>query len=233
MTQTTVIDCTGSNVGAFTVPSGAVMAGYDTGSGGVPWTPAQFSRYPRAVHIDQSPVNTPADETSDVYDLESRAGTVTGLPGWVHQAWTSYTTARRPGQRTPAVYCNMSTVTAAVNALAGAGITHGVNLWVAGEMPQAAAEKLVDNASGPFPVIGVQYQFLSLFDVSTVSDTWLRTVSGKPAAPPAGPGTQQSWRWCRKCQGLFYSTTKVGGVCPAGGSHDGTQSHNYNLGYLA
>ena len=40
--------------------------------------------------------------------------------------------------------------------------------------------------------------------------------------------TQDSWRWCKKCQGLFYSATpNTMGFCPAGGSHDGSVSFNY------
>jgi Dual-action HEIGH metallo-peptidase len=39
--------------------------------------------------------------------------------------------------------------------------------------------------------------------------------------------TQNQWRWCPKCQGLFYGG--AGSACPAGGAHDGAQSGNYVL----
>jgi hypothetical protein len=41
---------------------------------------------------------------------------------------------------------------------------------------------------------------------------------------------QGSWRWCHKCQGLFYgghSTSR----CPAGGAHENVGSFNYHLAH--
>ena len=42
---------------------------------------------------------------------------------------------------------------------------------------------------------------------------------------------QHKWRWCKKCQGLWYSgaTQNPGGVCPAGGSHEKAGSGDYAL----
>jgi hypothetical protein len=42
------------------------------------------------------------------------------------------------------------------------------------------------------------------------------------------PG-QAGWRWCLKCQGLFFGLNQAQSVCPAGGTHDGSQSGNYSL----
>jgi hypothetical protein len=47
-------------------------------------------------------------------------------------------------------------------------------------------------------------------------------------------GAQGAWRWCKNCQGLFYSGNSTQGVCPAkhGGSttqHDGSASGHYML----
>lgn len=42
-------------------------------------------------------------------------------------------------------------------------------------------------------------------------------------------GSQSDWRWCRKCEGLFFSGNAANGRCAAGGSHDGINSGNYNL----
>src|SRR5262245_61155348 len=39
---------------------------------------------------------------------------------------------------------------------------------------------------------------------------------------------QADWRWCKKCQGLAFSQSQPS-VCPAGGSHDHSQSGNYAL----
>jgi len=44
---------------------------------------------------------------------------------------------------------------------------------------------------------------------------------------PAGC-VQEGWRWCHKCQGMFYGHASSGlGVCPAGGAHETTGSGNY------
>jgi len=42
-------------------------------------------------------------------------------------------------------------------------------------------------------------------------------------------GTQADWKWCIRCEGMFFSGNPARGRCPAGGSHDGGQSGNYNL----
>jgi hypothetical protein len=42
---------------------------------------------------------------------------------------------------------------------------------------------------------------------------------------------QRDWRWCKKCQGLWYAaaTQNPTGKCPAGGGHDKTVSGDYAL----
>ncbi|CAG8635668.1 12303_t:CDS:2 [Acaulospora colombiana] len=40
--------------------------------------------------------------------------------------------------------------------------------------------------------------------------------------------TQDNWRWCNKCQGLFYHGSG-NGVCPVGGSHNPDTSGDYKL----
>lgn len=228
---TTVYDCTGANLGSFPVPPGDLIAGYVTGSGEVPWTPAQFSRYPGAVRIDQSPALGAFDETADVYDLEANAGTLDNLPTWVHGAWHSWTTGIRPGQRKPCLYCSRSTVTPAVNALLSAGITNGVYLWVADETGPVEAMQEVQAASGPFPVIGRQYTFTPNYDVSVVSAAWLGDVSKAAGNPKPQPGTQAGWAFCNKCQSLFYGPGIAVSHCPAGGPHNGDNSHSYTLNF--
>jgi len=42
------------------------------------------------------------------------------------------------------------------------------------------------------------------------------------------PTVQHDWRWCDKCQGLFYAGISLG-VCPAGGSHRVGGSTDYAL----
>ena len=44
---------------------------------------------------------------------------------------------------------------------------------------------------------------------------------------PLYPG-QAGWRWCHKCQGLFFGPNP-GSHCPAGGAHENVGSANYSL----
>jgi len=44
--------------------------------------------------------------------------------------------------------------------------------------------------------------------------------------PNSLPG-QDNWRWCNKCQGLFFAGNHTPGSCPAGGMHDQAGSGNY------
>jgi hypothetical protein len=51
-----------------------------------------------------------------------------------------------------------------------------------------------------------------------------------PHNQPATPGSQSDWRWCNKCQGLFYGGGVANSRCPAGGTHsDPALSGNYSL----
>ena len=40
---------------------------------------------------------------------------------------------------------------------------------------------------------------------------------------------QNEWRWCHKCEGLFFNGHPTKGRCPTGGAHDSTGSGNYRL----
>ena len=40
---------------------------------------------------------------------------------------------------------------------------------------------------------------------------------------------QSDWRWCDKCQGLFFAGGNTLGACPAGGAHNDTGSGDYTL----
>lgn len=231
MNLITVIDCTGVNLADVNPPVGALMAGYVTGSAGVPWTEEQFAAHPGAIRIDQSPADTPADETADMIDVEQGAATIADVPIWVHGAWTSYRAGRRPGQRTPTIYVEESELTPVANALNAAGITSGVNLFLTEPMPEHAAMDILNAAGGPFPIVGVQYAFQTLFDVSLVSVAWLDNVSKAPVISAPQPGTQTGWRFCHKCQGLFWGPGQAQSICPRGAQHDGTGSHEYTLGF--
>jgi hypothetical protein len=188
------------------LPAGCQAAGYDTGGDGVAWTEADWAAHPGAVHVDQDP--DASDATADVLDCENGAVPV-GSPliaAWAKRAQASWNAAARPGQRTPALYCSASNVTANVNALTAGGVTPGTGLWIAdwtGTDAQAIAEIIA--ASGPFPVIGGQFQDLGDIDADVWSTAWLANVSGQ--VPPAG------WVYC-PCQGV----TAQGGKTSVGAS---------------
>jgi len=179
-------------------PKGFQLCGYDTGSGGVPWTEEMWAASPGAVHIDQAPDTAvlralldaefdsgdtfPAGHfTSDVLDVENGA-VPAGSPliaAWAQAASNSFIEATRPGQRMPALYCSAVNVTASVNALVNGGVSSGVGLWVADwSLTASQAIAMVIAASGPFPVIGVQFNDDGDYDSDVFSAAWLETVSG-------------------------------------------------------
>jgi hypothetical protein len=179
---TTVCDAIRANIGHL--PKGQA-AGYSTGTGIVPWGPADWKAHPGAVRICQDPGAT--DTTADVLDVEAGAATVGVAARWAEAAAANFAAGKRPGQRHPAVYMSLSSVTPVVNALVHGGIREGVGLWVANwNLTEAEAAVLVAHAGGPFPIIGVQYRNAGTYDVSTFSRPWLAAVSGDPAARPAG-----------------------------------------------
>lgn len=229
---TTVYDCMGSNLGKFLVPAGVQLAGYITGSDGVLWTKAQLAEHPGVIQIDQAPANTPANELADVIDMENKAATLNDLIQWVHAAANAWTSTARAGQRRPTVYASASNITAVANTLVAGGITEGVNLWVAEQMTVQQATAMLNSAGGPFPIVGVQYGFEGIYDISLFSTAWLDDVSGKPQTTKPGPGTQAGWRFCSKCQGLFWGPGQAISVCPRGAQHDGGSSHEYTLGFV-
>lgn len=232
MEVTTVIDCKSSNLSVTMAPEPGLMAGYGTGTPDVQWTAAQIAAHPGMVLFDQSPLNTSTDETLDVFDVENMAGTLGDIPGWLIGARANFTAGQRPGQRWPALYMSRSTLTPAANVLEAAGITGNVPIWLAEPMPEQAAIDTVNQASGPWPIIGVQYLFAGPFDVSVVSASWLANVSGRRPPTPPIVGTQSGWRYCNKCKSLFYGPDIAVSICAVGGHHDGSKSHNYTMGYI-
>jgi len=60
-----------------------------------------------------------------------------------------------------------------------------------------------------------------------------RPRDAEPLLPDNSRLFQEYWRWCHRCQGLFYGgkpiSGTVGGSCPAGGGHEGSSSANYVL----
>lgn len=177
-------DATSFNYGSL--PAGQ-HAGYTTGSGGIAWTAAQWANSPGAVRIDQD--YQAVDHTADVLDVENGAATPAECPGWVKACLVNYRAAVRPGQRSPAIYCNDSTKSSVVNSLLAGGVTSGVGLWLANwklNAVQAAAQVVA--GSGPFPVIGFQFNDFGLYDGSVLSVSWLNAMSGNGAQPVISAG---------------------------------------------
>lgn len=197
-------DAPGSN---FTsLPAGAgIVAGYVTGSEGIPWSAEMWAAHPAAIRVDQSPVDTPADETADVLDYERGAATLSDIAPWALAARSAWAKAARPGQRHPAVYASESSLTPVCDALAAARVT-GVGLWVAdwtGSRDDAIA--MLQASSGPYPVIGVQYADEGAYDADVFLESWVSERSAKaaprpapavrPAVPPGQWDDPEAWTW--------------------------------------
>jgi len=170
------------------LPKGAqAYAGYSTGAGDVPWTEQDFADHATALgpclHIDQDPAAS--DPTADLLDVERGAATVSDAPWWAKRALADFKAARRPGQRSPAIYCSASNVSAVVHSLISGGVTSGVGLVVANwSLTEAQAVSDVLAASGPFPIVGIQFTDAGPYDVSVMRTDWLANQSGKPAPKP-------------------------------------------------
>ena len=179
------------------LPQGARQyAGYSTGLGEVPWTEADFAGHATALgpclRIDQDPAAS--DPTADILDVEDGAATIPDCPWWAKRALADFKSARRPGQRSPAIYCSASNVSAVVNALISGGITSGIGLFVANwSLTEAQALADVLAAAGPFPITGIQFTDDGPYDTSVFSTAWLADQSGKPKppVPPVIPAWQE------------------------------------------
>ena len=55
------------------------------------------------------------------------------------------------------------------------------------------------------------------------------TGSGDYTLETTPAGGQDNWRWCHKCEGLYFNGNPAAGVCPAGGAHDVSGSGDYVL----
>lgn len=175
-----IYDAMGSNVGHL--PTGQV-AGYTTGSGGVPWSEADGISHPGWVRIDQSPVAGSWDALADVQDYERGAATLAELPGRMKLSLAAYREAHRPGQRSPAIYVGARpNCTPVVNALEAAGIKGGIALAIAAPgMSDDDAKAIIEQEAGtPWPIVWVQNADHMTFDSGWASKVWLDAVSVAP-----------------------------------------------------
>jgi hypothetical protein len=211
--------------------------GYSTGTETVKWTQADWAAHPGAVRLDQSPTVEPEiDAASDGDDYENSAVTLGELAPRAHQRIAAFKAGTRPGQRRPIVYCSRVNVHDVADALIAGGIKGtvtgfgglGVADW---NNDLTAARDEVANASGPFPIVWRQYANMGTFDAGVASVPWLTTTSAAPPPPPQHI-IQSGWRWCHKCQSLFYGPNQARSRCAAGGTHDLAGSGDYSLSVL-
>lgn len=182
-----VYDATHANIG--NLPDSASYAGYVTGTSDIVWTDADWKSHSNAIRIDQTPVGTPWDATADGDDYERGAVALSELPVRAKLRMHAFNSNTRPGQRRPFVYASASNLTPVANALVAGGVTSGVGLWVAkwtGNIVDAI--NMVKGRSGPFPVIGVQFEDAGPFDISVFATAYLNDRSGvvKPVPTVAG-----------------------------------------------
>lgn len=172
-------DATHDNIGHL--PSGGVDAGYSTGTPGIRWTGPDWLSHPGALHICQD--STASDATADILDVERYAATNIQAAGWYNRALGAFQSVARAGQRRPAIYTSADNVTPLVNALISGGVRSGPGLVVANwNLTDPEAVALVRAASGPFPIVGVQFTSTQYYDVDVWSGQWLANTSGqKPA----------------------------------------------------
>lgn len=180
-----VYDATHADVSGL--PGNYLAAGYVTGSADIVWTDADWAKHPKALRIDQSPISGLWDGTADADDYENGAVLLDQLAMRAKGRQAAFQKGVRPGQREPLVYVSYSNMTPVVNALIAGGVK-SLGLWVARWGSYTNALSMVQNASGPFPVKGVQYANGSLYDVSVFNTEWVNNVSAAPV--PTGPVTQ-------------------------------------------
>ena len=192
---------------ALNIPRDAeVVFFYATGTPLIRWTPADLAAFPRAlkIGIDQGAAWSPV-LTATVRDVETGA--------WTPVSATHQTEGWNVPR--PTIYCNRDTLPQVL--LEG----WKGDLWLA--IPSPSAPVSPPEVPG-CNVVAIQWYFGTQYDKSVIfDDTWPR------GAVMDTVELQQNWRWCRKCQSLFYGPNEASSVCAAGGKHDGSQSGDYPL----
>jgi hypothetical protein len=184
MTEVTFgFDATHSNIASL--PKGAQVAGYVTGSEEVCWTSADWAAHPGAVRIDQSPLSTALDETADVLDVENGAATLTEIVGWARAALANFRAGKRPGQRSPLIYMSQDNVSAVISTLKAGGFPAGaIGLYVADWNFSTTVAAGDIGPTGEFPTMAVQYSSGLDYDFDVFDTAWVNDVSMSPAPLP-------------------------------------------------
>lgn len=225
------------------VPKGAMVALYSTGTPDIKATQADYDSHPGCLRICQD--FRASDTTADYLDVESGAATIDEIPSWFISAVDNYHKGMRPGQRWPAVYASANNITPIANKLVSAGITsNGPGLVVANwSMTETTAIADVIAAAGPYPIVGIQFRNNGPYDTDVMSGEWIKNVSTpntpvtpvkpSPTPTPSLPQirVQVGWLYCNKCKSLFWGLDESSSHCVEGGTHDGTNSFRYALLY--
>jgi hypothetical protein len=204
MSEVAVFGADATHANISHLPKADIYAGYITevGTGsGIEWTAEDFARFApmNVVKIGQLPHGDPP--FADVLDYENGAATDPELVRWSKAALLSYHSNAHPGQRSPAVYASRSQITHVVNTLIAGGIHGGIGLGIADfNNDPAEAQREIETASGPFPVIWRQYANRGPYDVGFFSRDWLNNVSTatpNPAVPPGQWENPKDWTWAQ------------------------------------
>jgi hypothetical protein len=191
------------------LPVGSLVALYDTGSPDIVATANDLKEIPsidRVVLIDQGFTGSP-NLNATVRDCENGA-------------WSIAHAVNKTGWNVPRPTLYLGFPDTAQEA-ANAGWKGDV--WLVHSSPSAPAVPPAVPAG--LNVVAQQWHFTNAYDESVVFDsTWPAAID-----PPPHQITQAEWRWCFKCESLFYGPHTTTSNCPAGGTHDGSRSGDYHL----
>ena len=202
-TYTEFIDVTGANAGNAPLVSGGYRAYYNTGTGGVPASPAQIAAAQAAgMHVllyDQSPgLWSFAAGHSHMADVEQFAGTITAVDAAI--------IARRAlGLTTHTVYCSFSQLPAVK-----ASITDRTGVWfgvadyawsialsqsLLAANPDWGYVQFGDPNSNPGTLVPGTSVNLAMAhaDINVAKNAWLTAVLGATPAPPPAPPAAPVW----------------------------------------
>jgi hypothetical protein len=194
---------------------------YVTGTPDVMSTPLMRSSYPGAILINQS--STDQNVIADMYDVETGALTPAQVPALIKSARVERLSGN--GRRNPGVYVNQSNMTTVVNELVAASLTN-VPLWLADySLTVEEAITLLQGSSGPYPIVGYQYNDAGAYDQDVWLESWVNATSMT--------GVQFGWAYCRLCKGMFYLPDLTTSHCPTGGFHVGNTSYDYGIMFRA
>lgn len=185
-----MIDCTSGNLPTVLqyikqLAKGNLVAGYDTGSSNIVWTPQDWGEIPSGlveVRIDQDFTGSP-QPSANVIDCESGAW----QPGQVDTRMAIATSPR------PTVYASLETLDKIAQTEKWRG-----DVWVVQESnTEPTAPPTVPEG---FTAIGQQWYFGNpSFDGSVVFDSyWPERHVAMPGTPKAPPGQwldAQAWSW--------------------------------------